>query len=493
MSTNDALVLDLPAHEQASLISAGKLSASELVAMQRARIEAVDETLNSVVARTFELAAAQAKALDEQRARGVAASPLHGTTIGLKDIFLTEGVSTTCASKILRGYIPPYDGTPTRKCYEAGLALIGKLNQDEFAMGSSNETSAYGPCHNPWDTTRTPGGSSGGSAAAVAAGLCSLSLGTDTGGSIRLPASYCGVVGLKPTYGRVSRFGVIAFASSLDQVGPITRDVRDAALLLQAIAGKDPRDSTSVDAPVPDYAAALTGDVKGLRVGVPEEYFGEGVEPGVRAAVEAALKAYEALGATLVPVSLPHSKYAVATYYILATAEASSNLARYDGVRYGPRAGDADNLVEMYTRTREQGFGLEVKRRILLGTFVLSHGYFDAYYIGAQKVRALIKRDFDAAFERCDVIAGPAAPVPAFKLGEKSADPLAMYLLDVLTIPCNLAGLPGLSVPCGFTPEGLPVGLQLLGRAFDEATLLRAAHAYEQAHAWHRARPTIGG
>jgi aspartyl-tRNA(Asn)/glutamyl-tRNA(Gln) amidotransferase subunit A len=482
-------VLDLPAHRQAELLRAGSLTPIELFERTAERIVQVNPQLNAYTRTSFESGRAQAHAAQATLAAGQG-GPLTGLPVGLKDIFLTRGIETTCCSNILRGYIPPYDGTATARCLEAGSPLLGKLNMDEFAMGSSNETSAWGPVHNPWAHGVTPGGSSGGSAAAVAAGLCSYSLGTDTGGSIRLPAAFTGIVGLKPTYGRVSRFGVIAFASSLDQVGPMTRDVRDAARVLQTIAGHDPMDATSVDVPVPDYEAALSGAVKGLRIGVPVEFFGAGIDPEVRAATEAALDVYRQLGATTVEVSLPNAKYSVAVYYIVATAEASSNLARYDGVRYGSRA-DASNLLEMYTHTREAGFGLEVKRRIMLGTFVLSHGYFDAYYKKAQQVRTLIREDFDRAFERCDVIAGPTSPLPPFKLGEKLADPLAMYLMDVLTIPCNLAGLPGLSVPCGFTQSGLPLGLQLLGRPFDEAGILNAAYAYEQATPWHTRRPKL--
>jgi len=397
----------------------------------------------------------------------------------LKDLFLTKGVATTAGSRMLEGYLPPYDGTVTARLAAAGAVLLGKLNLDEFAMGSSNENSGYRPCRNPWDLSRTPGGSSGGSAAALAAGQCFGTMGTDTGGSIRLPASFCGVVGLKPTYGRVSRFGVVAFASSLDQPGPLGRETWDAAALLGAVAGHDPKDQTSSTRPVADYLGALEGGARGLRIGVPREWFQGGVDPGVEAAVRAALAVYQRLGATLVEVSLPHSKYGIAAYYLIATAEASSNLARYDGVRFGLRAMDAKGLKEMYAESRERGLGAEPKRRIMLGTYALSAGYYDAYYLRAQKVRTLVRRDFDAAFERCDVVAGPVAPTPAFRLGEKTGDPLQMYLADIFTITCNLAALPGLSVPCG-QAGGLPVGLQLVGRPFDEAGLLRAARALER-------------
>ncbi len=399
--------------------------------------------------------------------------------VAVKDLFATEGVQTTAGSRILEGYVPPRDGTAVARLKAAGAVLLGKLNMDEFAMGSSNENSAYRPCHNPWDLGRTPGGSSGGSAAALAARQCYVTLGTDTGGSIRLPASFCGVVGLKPTWGRVSRSGVVAFASSLDQPGPLGREVWDAAALLQAVAGQDPADQTTSARPVDDYLAGLEGGARGLRIGVPSEWLQGGLEPGVEAAVRAALATYQRLGATLVDVSLPHSKYGIGAYYLIATAEASSNLARYDGVRFGRRAPGVKGLKELYAESREQGLGAEPKRRIMLGTYALSSGYYDAYYLRAQKVRTLIRRDFDAAFQRCDVVAGPVAPWPAFRLGEKTGDPLQMYLADIFTITCNLAALPGLSVPCGLS-GGLPVGLQLVGRPFDEAGLLRAARALER-------------
>jgi len=416
--------------------------------------------------------------------------PLTGVPIALKDIFVTRNVPTTCASKILTNFVPPYDGTAVRKIKESGAVILGKTNMDEFAMGSSTENSAFGVTRNPWNTERVPGGSSGGSASAVAADQCIAALGTDTGGSIRQPAACCGIVGLKPTYGRVSRYGVIAFASSLDQVGPMTKDVTDCALMLEAIAGKDPRDSTSVDVPVPVYTGRLNGGVKGLRVGMPKEYFIPGMQAEVEQSVKDAIGLLEKDGVEVVEVSLPHSEYAVAVYYIIATAEASSNLARYDGMRYGYRA-SAKDLTETYMKTRQEGFGPEVKRRIMLGTYALSAGYYDAYYLKAQKVRTLIKRDFDEAFQKCDVIVTPTTPTTAFKIGEKTQDPLQMYLSDIFTISVNLAGLPGLSLPCGFDGNGLPIGMQIIGRHFDEATMLRVAYAYEQATEWHLKKPRI--
>ncbi|MGH7806319.1 MAG: Asp-tRNA(Asn)/Glu-tRNA(Gln) amidotransferase subunit GatA, partial [Candidatus Binatia bacterium] len=396
-----------------------------------------------------------------------------------KDVFLTRGVRTTAASRILERFVPSFDGTAVARLRAGGAVFVGKTNLDEFAMGSSTENSAFGPTRNPRNPERVPGGSSGGSAAAVAAGQCFAALGTDTGGSIRLPAAFCGVVGLKPTYGRVSRYGVVAYASSLDQVGPFAADVRDAAILLEAIAGGDPRDSTSSDRPVPRYLERLDGDIRGLRIGVPREYFVEGMDADVEAAVRGAIRALESLGAVAVPVSLPHSAYALATYYLIATAEASSNLARYDGIRFGLRAKDATSLRDVYRRTRDAGFGAEVKRRIMLGTYALSAGYYDAYYGRAQRVRTLIRRDFEEAFAACDVIAAPTAPTPAFPLGEKIGDPLTMYLTDVLTLAVNLAGLPGLSVPCRRDARDLPIGLQLIGRPFGEEELLRVGRAAE--------------
>ncbi len=456
------------------------VSSRELVDASLARIEATDGKVGAFLEVVPERARARAAEADARAARGERLSPLDGIPIAVKDVFLTKGIETTAGSRILEGFVPPYDATVVERLEQAGAVIVGKLNMDEFAMGSSNEHSAFKPCRNPWDLSRTPGGSSGGSAAAVAARQVHGSLGTDTGGSIRLPASFCGVVGIKPTYGRVSRYGVVAFASSLDQVGPLGREVWDAAALLRIIAGRDPQDMTSSTRPVDDYLAVLEGGAKGLRIGVPREWLeGDGLDPGVANAVRGALAAYERMGASLVDVSLPHSRYGIAAYYLIATAEASSNLARYDGVRFGLRAKEARGLKEMYGDTRDQGFGPEPKRRIMLGTYALSAGYYEAYYARAQKVRTLIRRDFDAAFERCDLVAGPVAPSIAFRLGEKIDDPLQMYLADVYTITCNLAALPGLSVPCGLH-AGMPVGLQLLGRPFDEATLLRAARALER-------------
>jgi aspartyl-tRNA(Asn)/glutamyl-tRNA(Gln) amidotransferase subunit A len=473
--------LDLAMEELTRKLAAKDLSSVEVTEAALRRIEATDAKLGAFLRVMPEEARAAAKASDARRARGRALSPLDGVPVGLKDIFLTEGVETTCGSRILEGFVPPYDATVVERLRAAGAVVVGKLNMDEFAMGSSNENSAFKPCHNPWDLSRTPGGSSGGSAAAVSARQVFGALGTDTGGSIREPASFCGVVGMKPTYGRVSRYGVIAFASSLDQVGPFGRSVWDAAVQLRHVAGHDPRDMTSSARPVPDYLEGLEGGARGLRLGVPKEWFQGGVDAGVEKVVREALAAYQRLGAKLVEVSLPHSRYGVAAYYLLAPAEASSNLARYDGVRFGLRARDAKGLAEMYGETRQRGFGPEPKRRIMLGTYALSAGYYDAYYLRAQKVRTLIRRDFDRAFESCDVVAGPVAPTVAFKLGERVDDPLQMYLADVFTITCNLAALPGLSVPAGLHPsERLPVGLQLVGRPFDEATLFRAARALER-------------
>jgi aspartyl-tRNA(Asn)/glutamyl-tRNA(Gln) amidotransferase subunit A len=408
---------------------------------------------------------------------------LAGVPLGVKDVMVTRGVRTTAGSKILGNFVPPYDCTAVARLEAAGAVLLGKTNCDEFAMGSSTENSAYGPVRNPRDLSRVPGGSSGGSAAVVAAGTAVAALGSDTGGSIRQPAAFCGIVGLMPTYGRVSRYGLIAFASSLDHIGPLTKTVKDAALLLGVIAGRDPMDSTSADVPVPDYVEEIGKPVKGLRLGVPKEYFGEGLDPEIRTAVEAAIQQLAEAGCEVVPVSLPHTPYAIPTYYLVATAEASSNLARYDGVRYGHRARNGGSLSEMYRRTRDEGFGPEVKRRIMLGTYALSAGYYDAYYLKAQRVRTLLTRDFEQAFTMVDAIITPTTPTPAFKLGEKTDDPLAMYLNDIYTVTGDLVGVPGISVPCGHSREGLPIGLQILGRHFDEATVLRLAHAYEHASA----------
>jgi aspartyl-tRNA(Asn)/glutamyl-tRNA(Gln) amidotransferase subunit A len=466
-----------------------ELSARELTRSCLDRIAELERRLNAFITVCPSEALEQADAADARLARGDAPA-LCGIPLAIKDIYLTRGVRTTCASKILGNFIAPYDATVIARLRHAGAIFLGKANMDEFAMGSSSENSAFGPTHNPFDLTRVAGGSSGGSAAAVAADECLGSLGTDTGGSIREPASFCGVVGIKPTYSRVSRFGVIAFASSLDQVGPFTKTVRDAAIMLRTLAGADPLDSTCATRSVPDYAAALTGDVKRLRIGVPREYFIDGMEPEVEAAVRSALRQFESMGATLIDISLPHTDYAIATYYIIATAEASANLARYDGIRYGLRV-EGDNSIELYNRTRARGFGAEVKRRIMLGTFALSSGYYDAYYLRAQQVRTLIRRDFEQAFTRCDLIAAPVAPTTAFRLGEKTADPIQMYLSDIFTISVNLAGMPGLSLPCGYDDAGMPIGLQIIGPPFGEEAMMRAADAYETSGACVRRSPAL--
>ncbi len=474
----------------AAAVRSRAVSAVEVARAHLDRIASLDGKLHCYLRVDEKGALLQAAAVDAAVARGEDPGLLAGVPVGLKDLFVTAGLETTAASKILQGWIPVYDGTAVTRLKRAGAVLLGKLNMDEFAMGSSNENSAFGPVHNPWDLERVPGGSSGGSAAAVAAGLCAIALGTDTGGSIRQPATLSGVVGIKPTYGRVSRYGVVAFASSLDQVGPLARTVEDCALALEAIAGHDPQDATSIDAPVPRYRDQLGGDLSGLRVGVPEEYFAEGLDPKIATLVRAAIAELARLGARTVPISLPNSIHSLATYYLIAPAECSSNLARYDGVRYGLRI-PAEGLGEMYQQTRAAGFGAEVKRRIMLGTYALRAGYYDAYYLRAQKVRALIKRDFDRAFSECDVIATPTSPVPAFRLGERTADPMAMYLADIYTISCNLAGLPGLSVPCGFVDGRLPTGLQLLGPPLGEEVVLRTAAAYQRTTRWHERRPPL--
>ncbi|MCE5171907.1 Asp-tRNA(Asn)/Glu-tRNA(Gln) amidotransferase subunit GatA [Paenibacillus profundus] len=482
--------LEMSISELKQALTDRKLSASELADASYRRIAETDERVQAFLTLNEEGAREQASLTDGRIAQGEAVDILAGVPAGIKDNIVTEGLRTTCASRFLDNYKPIYDGTVSRKLRDAQVVTIGKLNMDEFAMGGSNENSAFKSTRNPWDLERVPGGSSGGSAAAVAAGQVSFALGSDTGGSIRQPASYCGVVGLKPTYGLVSRFGLVAFASSLDQIGPLTRSVEDAAHVLQAIAGYDKMDSTSADVSIPDYAEALTGDVKGLRIGVPKEYIGQGVDPKVKEAVLAALNVFESLGATWEEVSMPHTDYAVATYYLLASSEASSNLARFDGVRYGVRADNPDNLLQLYHESRSQGFGPEVKRRIMLGTYALSSGYYDAYYLKAQKVRTLIKQDFDEAFNQYDILLGPTAPTTAFRLGEQIDDPLAMYLNDILTIPVSLAGVPAISIPCGLA-DGLPVGLQLIGKAFQETTVLRAAHAFEQHTEYHKLRPQL--
>ncbi|GMR03870.1 MAG: Asp-tRNA(Asn)/Glu-tRNA(Gln) amidotransferase subunit GatA [Gammaproteobacteria bacterium] len=444
--------------------------------------------LNAFITVDAERSLAEARAADEHLGEG-AASPLTGMPVAHKDIFCAEGWLTTCASKMLANFVSPYDATVIGKFKAAGTVLLGKTNMDEFAMGSSSETSYFGPTKNPWDTTVVPGGSSGGSASAVSARLAPAATGTDTGGSIRQPAALCNLTGLKPSYGRVSRYGMIAFASSLDQGGVLTRTAEDAALLLNVMAGFDPRDSTSVDHPVPDYAATLDHDIKGLRIGLPGEYFGEGLNKEIARLVETAIEEFKKLGAKIVEVNLPNSNLAVPCYYVLAPAEASSNLARYDGVRYGFRAEEYSDLLDMYQKTRSQGFGAEVKRRIMIGTYALSAGYYDAYYLKAQKLRRLIAEDFKQAFEMCDVILGPTSPTTAFKIGAKIDDPVAMYLNDIYTISVNLAGLPGMSIPAGFAADGLPVGMQLVGRYFDEARLLNVAHRYQQVTDWHTRMP----
>jgi aspartyl-tRNA(Asn)/glutamyl-tRNA(Gln) amidotransferase subunit A len=480
----------LTLHDAGEKLRKHELSSQELTLAAFQRISDTDDKIHAYITLCRDAALEQAKKADERLKRGGKPMALLGIPIAVKDNFLTRGLRTTCASKILCDFIPPYDATAIKRMRDAGAVITGKTNLDEFAMGSSAENSAFFPTRNPWNMERVPGGSSGGSAAAVAADQCVAALGTDTGGSIRQPAAFCSVVGLKPTYGRVSRYGIIAFASSMDQVGPITKDVRDCALMLEAIAGHDPADSTSADRSVPRYSDALTGDVKGLRLGVPKEYFISGIVPEVEHAVRDAIQLLEKNGAVVEEISLPHTEYAVAVYYVVATAEASSNLARYDGMRFGHRVGGKD-LLETYMLSREEGFGPEVKRRIMLGTYALSAGYYDAYYLKAQRVRALIKRDFNAAFQRCDAIVTPTAPTTAFEIGEKIADPLQMYLSDIYTISVNLAGLPALSLPCGFDGDGMPIGLQIIGKHFDEATILRLAYAYEQATEWHRRKPRI--
>ena len=445
------------------------------------KIAAEDGDIHAYITLSKERAQAKAAEIDALADKGAPLPPLAGVPLAIKEVMVTRELRSTAGSKILGDYLPPYDCTAVARLEQAGAIVLGKTNCDEFAMGSSNENSAWGPVRNPRDKSRVPGGSSGGSAAVVAAGTAIAALGSDTGGSIRQPAAFCGVVGLTPTYGRVSRYGLIAFASSLDHIGPLTKTVKDSALLLQQIAGRDPMDSTSADVPVPNYAAEIERPVRGLKLGVPKEYFGEGLDAEVRRAVEAAIQKLAAAGCEVVEISLPHAKYAIPTYYIVATAEASSNLARFDGVRYAFRTKGAKNLSQMYRSTRDQGFGAEVKRRIMLGTYVLSAGYYDAYYLKAQKVRTLLTRDFEQAFEKVDAVVTPTTPTPAFKLGEKTDDPLAMYLNDIYTVTADLVGIPGISVPCGNSKSGLPIGLQILGRHFGEPTLFRLAHVYEHA------------
>ncbi|HHT9119094.1 MAG TPA: Asp-tRNA(Asn)/Glu-tRNA(Gln) amidotransferase subunit GatA [Candidatus Hypogeohydataceae bacterium YC41] len=466
-----------------------ELTAQEVVEGLFANIEEVEPIVRAYLLLDREGAVRKAQEVDARLKKGEKLGPLAGIPVAVKDNICTNGLRTTCASRILENFIPPYDAHVIERLKEADAIIIGKTNLDEFAMGSSTENSAFKLTRNPWDPKRIPGGSSGGSAAAVAAGTAFIALGSDTGGSVRQPAALCGVTGLKPTYGRVSRYGLVAFGSSLDQIGTITRDVRDSALLLQIIAGRDSRDSTSADVPLPDYLKELEKPVKGLRLGLPREYFMEGLNDEVRKAVEEAVKVYEGLGLSVKEISLPHTPYAVAVYYIIATAEASSNLARYDGVRYGHRTPGAQNIIEMYSCTRAEGFGREVKRRIMLGTYALSSGYYEAYYLKASKVRNLIRQDFSRAFETVDFILCPTSPTPAFKLGERLANPMEMYLCDIYTIPANLAGIPGISIPCGFTKENLPIGLQLMARHFEEAGLLKVARAYERETEWHLRRP----
>src|SRR5246127_1651466 len=464
-----------------SAVAERKTSALALAEAFYAKIETDDQKIGAYLILSHERGLEKASEIDRLADKGGNLPPLAGVPVGIKDVLVTKGIRTTAGSKILGNYVPPYDCTAVARLEAAGAVVLGKANCDEFAMGSSNENSAFRPVHNPRDKTRVPGGSSGGSAAAVAADMAVAALGSDTGGSIRQPASFCGVVGLMPTYGRVSRYGLIAFASSLDHIGPLAKTVKDAAIMLRTIAGRDPMDSTSADVPVPNYVAELDKPVRGMKLGVAKEYFGEGLDDEVRQAVETAIDKLKGLGCEIVPVSLPHTPYAIPTYYLIATAEASANLARFDGVRYGHRARGAKTLSEMYRRSRDEGFGAEVKRRIMLGTYALSAGYYDAYYLKAQKVRTLLTRDFDQAFRKVDAIVTPTSPTAAFRLGEKSNDPLAMYLADIYTVTADLAGIPGISVPCGETKEKLPIGLQVLGKHFDEGTILRVGHAYEQA------------
>jgi len=473
------------------LLNSKKLSSVQLTEAIFARIDAVEDKVKAFTHLMREKAIEQAKVADTRIAKGEE-QPLLGVPIALKDLICTQGSRTTCASKILDQFVAPYNATVVNRLNAAGAVIVGKTNMDEFAMGSSNENSSHHTTMNPWALDRVPGGSSGGSAAAVAAHQCIAALGSDTGGSIRQPAGFCGVTGLKPTYGRVSRFGLVAFASSLDQIGPITKSVADAATLMNVIGGKDDLDSTSADVPLPDFTQALDQDVKGMKLGIPKEYFTGGMQPEVEKSVQEGIRTLESLGMQTVEVSLPHLNYAVAAYYIIACAEASTNLSRYDGVKYGYRSSNSDNLVNMYENTREEGFGEEVKRRIILGTFVLSSGYYDAYYLKGQQVRTLIKQDFENALEKCDVIAAPVTPYPAFKLGEKLDDPLQMYLADIYTISANLAGIPAMSIPCGFVgEENLPIGLQLMGKHFDEANLIAVGHKFQQATSFHTQQPPL--
>jgi len=481
----------LTIHQLHDLLVKKEVTSREATEALYRRIKKTEGKIKAYLLLTEEEAFRQADQVDRKIAKGEGIGGLAGVPIGLKDILCTKGIRTTCASKILEGYIPFYDGTVIQKLKKREAVFLGKLNMDEFAMGSSTENSGFHITHNPWDLKRIPGGSSGGSAAAVAADECIAALGTDTGGSIRQPAACCGVVGLKPTYGRVSRYGLVAFASSLDQIGPITKDVEDSAILMNAISGYDPYDSTSVNVEVPDYKRSLKRDAKGIRIGIPEEYFVEGMDPEVERSVKEAIDFFRKWGAEIQRVSLPHTEYAVAIYYIIATAEASSNLARYDGVKYGLRSKGYRDLMEMYTQTRAKGFGKEVKRRIILGTYVLSAGYYEAYYRKASQVRTLMRKDFEEAFQKVDVIVAPTTPTPAFRIGEKTENPLQMYLSDIHTIPVNLAGIPAISIPCGFSHEGLPIGLQIMGKHFDEGMLLRVAYTFEQNTDFHLRKPSL--
>ncbi len=481
---------DRTAHELNSLLMKKEVSSVEITQSVLNRIQEVEDSIKSFITLIPEKALEKAQDVDRKIAQGEPVSPLAGIPCGIKDVLSTRGIETTCGSKILKGYTPLYDATVVEKLNQHDMVMVGKTNCDEFAMGSSTENSSFFPTCNPWDVTTVPGGSSGGSAACVSAGQSVYSLGTDTGGSVRQPASFCGVVGMKPTYGRVSRYGLIALASSLDQVGPFTKDVTDCALVMNAICGHDPMDSTSAAQAVPDFTKSLIPDVKGLKIGVPKEYFAEGIEPDVRKSIEDCLRQLEEQGAICEETSLPHSEYALATYYLLQPSECSSNLAKYDGVRFGYRSEQANDIVEMYKHTRREGFGKEVKRRIMLGTYALSSGYYDAYYLKALKVRTLIRQDFDHAFSKYDALITPTSPTVAFKFGDKTENPLSMYLSDICTIPINLAGIPGLSIPCGFS-GGLPIGLQILGKPFAEETMLRVAYTIEQSNDYHRARPAI--
>lgn len=482
-----------PAHVLHDMLVNKEITALQLTEAVLARIDEVEGDVKAYLTITRDEAIAQAKAVDEKIAKGEEISFLEGIPGAIKDNICTKGVKTTCASQILKNFVPPYNATVMEKLNAENPVILGKVNLDEFAMGGSTENSSFGVTHNPWNLDCVPGGSSGGSAAAVAAGTAIWALGSDTGGSIRQPASFCGVVGMKPTYGRVSRYGLVAYASSLDQIGPLTKDVTDCAHILNIIAGRDEMDSTSVDAAVPDYTKALVKDVKGLKIGLPKEYFVKGMDPEVEGAVKAAVKELEAQGAEVVEISLPHTDYAISTYYLIAPAEAATNLARYDGVSYGERAEDAVDLVDMMTKTRSQYFGEEVKRRIMIGNYALSAGYYDAYYLKALKVRRLVKEDYDKAFEKVDVIICPTAPSVAYKIGEHISNPLEMYLQDACTVPLNLAGLPGISLPCGYSSSKMPIGMQIIGKALDEETLLRVAYTYEQSQSYHEDRAQLGG